>query len=413
MIYQELSLAPELSVEANILLGRELQHWGLVDRRATRARVSEALCELDHPELRPERRLRELGPGARQLVEIARALVSDARLIVLDEPTSSLGAHDVSRLFALIERLRARQVSVIYISHVLEELERIADRYTVLRDGRSVASGTMPGTPRAQIIAAMVGRELAEAFPRVEHQSGAPILELQALAGAHLPHDASLVLRRGEIFGIAGLMGAGRTELLRALFGLDLVARGTIAIAGVRDQGARPWVRWAQRVGFVSEQRKEEGLWLERSVIDNVTAASLDACTRWGFVDRSVQRALSDRQLAALRVRADAAASPVATLSGGNQQKVALARLLCCDAEVLLLDEPTRGIDVGSKAEIYRLIGELARAGKAVLLVSSYLPELFGVCDRIAVMCKGQLGAARPVSEWSEAEVMREATRAA
>jgi ribose transport system ATP-binding protein len=410
MIYQELSLAPDLSVLANVMLGSEIARYGVLQAAPMRARVRDALELLSHPEITPERRVAELGPGARQLVEVARALVGDAKLLVMDEPTSSLSHADTERLFAIIERLRARQVSIIYISHALEELQRVADRYTVLRDGISVASGALADTTRAQLIEAMVGRPLAELFPARRTAPGETLLELTDVAGRVLPRAASLTLRRGEILGIAGLVGAGRSELLRALFGLEPVARGEIKVAGLVDHGLPPWTRLARGMGLLSEQRKEEGLALELSVADNLTLPALDACSRWGVIDRAAQRALVMRFAERLRIRCDDAQRAVGTLSGGNQQKVALARLLLCDVELLLLDEPTRGVDVGSKTEIYRLLSELAEAGKAILLVSSYLPELFGVCDRLAVMQRGQLGAARRLQDWTQAEVMREAT---
>jgi ribose transport system ATP-binding protein len=410
MIYQELSLAPDLTVLANIMLGREQSRWGVLQQAAMRARVQDALALLSHPEIRPERRVAELGPGARQLVEVARALASDAKLLVMDEPTSSLSHADCERLFAIIERLRARQVSVIYISHALEELQRVADRFTVLRDGISVASGSLQQTTRAELIEAMVGRPLEEVFPERRNAPGEALLQLNEIAGRLLPHSVSLTLRRGEIFGIAGLVGSGRSELLRVLFGLDPVARGEIKLAGLVDRGQPPWTRLARGMGLLSEQRQEEGLALGLSVADNLTLPALDACSRWGVIDQPAKQAIVQRFIERLRIRCDDPQRAVGTLSGGNQQKVALARLLLCDVDVLLLDEPTRGVDVASKTEIYRLIGELAAAGKAVLLVSSYLPELLGMCDRLAVMQRGRLGPARPVSEWSQADVMHEAT---
>jgi len=413
VIYQELSLAPDLSVQDNVMLGREQHRAGFLQRSAMRARVLEALALLEHAGITPERKLAALGPGARQLVEVARALVSDAQLVIMDEPTSSLGQADVERLFAVIARLRARGVSVIYISHALEELARVADRYTVLRDGKHVKSGAMAGTTRGELIEAMVGRSLDEAFPKVPHQPGEVLLELDRLQGARLPREASLQLRRGEILGIAGLVGAGRSELLRALFGLDPIAGGTVKLSGNVDRGRPPWIRLAQRVGLLSEQRKEEGIALGLSVVDNLTLAGLGRSARSGWLDRRAQRAAAQQWISALAVRVRDPLAPIAALSGGNQQKVALARLLHCDADVLLLDEPTRGIDVGSKAEIYRLIGELAAQGKAVLLCSSYLPELLGVSDRIAVMHRGRLGAARDAASLSETALLQEATGAA
>jgi len=409
MIYQELSLAPHLSVEEDILLGIEPRRFGLLRRSQLRQRAHQVLELLQHAELTPARKVGALSPGARQLVEVARALATDARVVVMDEPTSALASHEVERLPEVVARLRTRGVSVIFISHVLEELERIADRYTVLRDGRSVATGSLAGTTRAQLVEAMVGRSLSEIFPRVEHSIGAPVLELRALAGRRLPHEASCVLRRGEIFGIAGLMGAGRSELLRALFGLEPIAAGEVRVAAASDRGHPPWIRRQQRIGLVSEQRKEEGVALALSVTENLTLPVLGRVSRAGLVRPRAQRALAQQHCDALGVRCADLSQPIAALSGGNQQKVALARLLACDAQILLLDEPTRGIDVGSKAEIYRRIGELARGGKAVLMVSSHLPELLGVCDTIAVMRRGRLGAARPVQAWTQAELMQEA----
>jgi ribose transport system ATP-binding protein len=410
MIHQELSLAPDLSVEANVMLGREPRRFGLIDRRALRAKVAEALALLGHPELAAERKLGALGPGARQLVEVARALASDARIVVMDEPTSSLSQQDSEQLFAVIARLRARGVSVIYISHALEELERVADRYTVLRDGKSVQSGVLRETTRAELIEAMVGRKLDQVFPKLAHTPGPVLLELDRIAGTRLPRSASLTLRRGEILGLAGLMGAGRSELLRALFGLEPIVRGEVKLGALVDRGQPPWLRLAQGVGLLSEKRKEEGLAPRMSVIDNLTLPRLAPCARFGLIDRRAQRAQAEHWIAALGVRCDDPAGAIERLSGGNQQRIALARLLRSELDVLLLDEPTRGIDVGSKVEIYRLIAELAAAGKAILLVSSYLPELLGVCDRLAVMHRGLLGAARPVSEWTEAALMHEAT---
>jgi ribose transport system ATP-binding protein len=412
VIYQELSLAPDLSVQANVMLGREDRRAGFLQRGRMRARVLEALALLDHGDITPERKLRELGPGARQLVEVARALCSEAQLVIMDEPTSSLGAADVERLFAVIARLRARGVSVIYISHALEELARIADRYTVLRDGKNAQSGAIAGTSRAQLIEAMVGRTLDEAFPRRAHETGEVLLELDRLAGRRLPRDGSLRLRRGEILGIAGLVGAGRSELLRALFGLEPIASGEVRIAGHVDRGRPPWRRLAQGVGLLSEQRKEEGVALGLSIVDNLTLAALERSARGPWLDRRAQRAAAQHWTEALAVRAGDLRRPIAELSGGNQQKVALARLLHCDADVLLLDEPTRGIDVGSKLEIYRLIAALAARGKAVLLCSSYLPELLHICDRIAVMHRGRLGPAREAAGLSETDLMQQATGA-
>ncbi len=412
MIYQELALAPHLSVEANVMLGQERVKLGLVNRRAHRRIVTEALELLEHPDIRPEARVDRLGVGAQQLVEVARALVSSARVIVFDEPTSSLSESDARRLFVIIDRLKGRGLGIIYISHFLEEVRRVAQTFTVLRDGRDVAAGELAGTDMKSIINQMVGRDLAELFPQVPHLPGEPILTLESLRAGKTALAASLILRRGEILGIAGLVGAGRTTLLRAVFGLAPVISGAIQIHHFKGGYAPPKTRIAQGVGFLSEDRKTEGLALSRSIEDNVTYSSLKRHARFGWLRLKERRAaVASLAELALHVSAIGPGQIVMGLSGGNQQKVALARLLHQQADVLLLDEPTRGIDVGSKAEIYRVIGELAAAGKAILVVSSYLPELFGICDRIAVMSRGSLCEARPTSEWTEHQVMEVATR--
>jgi ribose transport system ATP-binding protein len=410
MIYQELALAPHLDVETNIMLGLEETRWGLVCRRAHRRRVERALDLLQHPEIRPETPVARLSPGACQLVEVARALVADARVIVFDEPTSSLTRKDTEHLFNLIERLRNHGVSIIYISHFLEEVQRIADRYTVLRDGQSVAEGPVRGTPVEAIIAQMVGRSLQELYPRVPHDLGEPVLRVDKLAGRRLPVDASLTLRAGEILGIFGLVGAGRTEFLRTLFGLDAAAGGLVGLHGQMRKHWDPALRIDEGIGLLSEDRKREGLALTRSIADNLTYSWLKPYLRGWWLRLAQRRRAVAAWIERLQVRCRGPEQRVVELSGGNQQKVAIARLLHQQAQVLLLDEPTRGVDVGSKAEIYRLIGELAREGKGIIFVSSYLPELLGVCDTLAVMARGRLSPARPVTRWSSEQIMETAT---
>jgi ribose transport system ATP-binding protein len=411
MIYQELALAPHLTVEANIMLGQERVRAGLVRRRDHHKLVSEALALLEHPDIRPEARVGDLGVGPQQLVEVARALVSSARVIVFDEPTSSLSEHDAQRLFTIVERLRARGLAIIYISHFLEEARRVAQTFTVLRDGKAVADGKLAETELRSIIAAMVGRNLDELFPRVPHTPGDPVLEIDGLRVRKSAKTVGLTLRRGEILGIAGLIGAGRTTLVRSIFGLGQVVAGRVRVHQFTGGYASPKTRIDQGVGFASEDRKTEGLALSRSIEDNMTYSALNRHARWGWLRLRDRRAEVAHWISRLRIAATGPAQVTANLSGGNQQKVALARLLHQRADVLLLDEPTRGIDVGSKAEIYRLIGEQAAAGTSILVVSSYLPELLGICDRIAVMARGTLSEARPVSEWTEHEIMHVATQ--
>jgi ribose transport system ATP-binding protein len=412
MIYQELALAPHLSVMENILLGIEptrgaLLNWGEMRRRATAASL-----EVGLDQVAPDVQVRRLSIAQQQLVEIARAVALDCRVLVLDEPTSSLTARDIEKLFALIRRLTARNIAVVYISHFLEEVQEVSDRFTVLRDGETVGGGVTKGTSVEHIIELMVGREVSELYPRSLRTPGEVILEINALTGLRKPQSASLQLHRGEVLGISGLVGAGRTELMRVIFGLNKVVSGEIRV-GVYQGAATPQKRWAQRVGMVSEDRKTEGLAVGLSIADNVTLSRLDGLGPWRLVMPSRQRAACRPWIEKIPIKCTGPTQRVHDLSGGNQQKVAIARLLHADVDVLLLDEPTRGIDVGSKAQIYHLIDELAtgdpqhgRPGKAVLMISSYLPELLGVCDRIAVMCRSRLGETRNREAWDERQLM-------
>ena len=418
MIYQELSLAQHLTVMENILLGVEPTRGPLVDWHALRQQARAALAQVGRSDISPDRRVGTLSIADQQLVEIARSVAIGCRVLVLDEPTSSLTQHDIENLFALIRRLRNAGHAIIYISHFLEEVTAIADRFTVLRDGRCVGGGTVAEVPVEQMITMMVGRQVRDLYPRSPRQPGNVVLDLQDLAGITRPHAASLQLHRGEVLGIAGLVGAGRTELIRALFGLDPIRQGRIRVASYFGW-ASPASRWQQGVGMVSEDRKNEGLALSLSLADNVTLPRLKGLGPRGLVTPARQQDACRPWIKRLTIRCTSPAQRVVHLSGGNQQKVAIARLLHADVDILLLDEPTRGIDVGSKAQIYRLIDALAsadpatgRAAKAVLMVSSYLPELLGVCDRIAVMCRGRLGPARPVSAVDEHQIMLEATGA-
>ncbi len=406
MIYQELNLAPDLSVEENILLGEEPRKWGLIQRSVRRSMAEQALEQLDHVGVGLKTLVYQLSIAEQQLVEIARALIRQPRVLIMDEPTSSLTQVDVDRLFRVIERLKAQGVSIVYISHFLEECQRICDRFTVLRDGASVGTGDMKSTPLDDIIHMMVGREMKEIYPDLDHTPGEPVLELESLAGRKKPRSVSLTLRKGEIFGVAGLVGAGRTETLRACFGLDQVQGGVVRVAGKEHTHGSPRDRLRQGVGLLSENRKEEGLLLNQSIANNLTITRFDPFVRLGLLSQGKQLEVARDWIDKLGVRAAGPQQAIGELSGGNQQKVAIGRLLHHDAAVLLFDEPTRGIDVGSKAHIYRLVGELAAQGKAILFVSSYLPELLGVCDTIGVMCRGVMQEVRPKSEWSEHEIL-------
>ena len=409
MIYQELSMARHLSVMENILLGVEpttgpFMRWGQV-----RSRAAAAMKEVGREDIPLNTPAGQLSVADQQLVEIARAVANECRVLVFDEPTSSLTQADIRRLFDLIRRLKARGHAIIYISHFLEEVKEISDVFTVLRDGQSVGGGVTADIPAEQIITMMVGRQVADLYPRSVRKQGDVILSADHLAGISKPKSASFSLHRGEVVGIAGLVGAGRTELLRAMFGLDPIQNGEVRLA-TNVGPASPAARWDQGMGIVSEDRKSEGLALSLSIANNLTLSKLSGMGPAGLVLPARQNRIANGWIDKMRVKCNGPQQPIGALSGGNQQKVAIARLLHHDVDVLLLDEPTRGIDVGSKAQIYQLIDELALAGKAILIVSSYLPELMGVCDRIAVMCRGVLGPAKPVGEITEHQIMIEAT---
>jgi ribose transport system ATP-binding protein len=410
MIYQELTLAPHLTVAENIMLGREIGAAGWLDRRAMARKVREVLDLVRHPEISPDVPVGRLSVGAKQLVEIARALSNKSRILVMDEPTSSLSQEDSQRLFEIIRGLKGQDVSIVYISHFLEEVQRVADSYTVLRDGRSVGSGTMEGTSLEDLIQLMVGQKFTELFPRVDHAVGGAVLAVKDLKGTRMTAPVTLTLSKGEILGVAGLVGSGRTEMLRALFGLDEVEGGTLVVSGAGLAGRRPWTRIRRGLGLLSEDRQGEGLALSLSVADNMTLSDLAPYRRRGLLSPARQRRAVAGLVRELKIKAKGPGQRVGDLSGGNQQKVALARLLHQKASVLLLDEPTRGIDVVSKSQIYEWIGGLAREGKAVLFVSSYLPELLGICDRIVVFHRGLLVESRPTAEWTAEGLMAAAT---
>ena len=413
MIYQELNLAVHLTAQENILLGAESAKAGWIDRKRSRERARAALAQLGHESLELDRPAGAFSIATQQIIEIARALLTKPKVLIMDEPTSSLTPADTARLFETIARLRATGVSIIYISHFLEECRRIAERFTVLKDGETVGSGDMRSAELNHIVTLMTGREVKDLYPRTMHRLGEVVLDVKTIASAPRLHRASLQVRAGEIFGLAGLIGAGRTDLLRAVFALDQLRAGEVVIVGAPSRATTPRTRWAQGVGFLSENRKEEGLMLTQSVADNITLTKQEAFGRFGLLSERRQRAAAQRWIRDLRVKCQDPAQPINQLSGGNQQKIAIARLLEHPARIFLLDEPTRGIDVGSKAEIYELIGGLAKAGKTVVLVSSYLPELLGLCDTIGVMCRGEMAAIRPRAEWTEAEIMRVATGSA
>jgi ribose transport system ATP-binding protein len=390
MVYQEPCLAPHLTVGENILLGREPVRAGLVDFAALHRQAQEALDRLQCG-ISSRTRVSDLGIAGQQMVEIARALSQDVRFLIMDEPTAPLSESESKLLFDRLRALRAQGVGIAYISHRLEEVMALSDRVTVLRDGRRVASLRTAETNAAQLVRLMVGRELGEVYPAREGVRGEELLRVEGLRRPPALVDASFTLHRGEVVGLGGLMGAGRTELARALFGADRPTGGQVFVRGRPMPLASPQRSIAAGMAFLTEDRKRDGLALGLSVRANITLANLRPVMRGGFLDVGRERQVAAEYAQRVDVRAGSLEQPARSLSGGNQQKVVLAKWLLTQAQVFLFDEPTQGIDVGARAEVYGLINELARQGAGILLISSYLPELLALSDRILVMSRGRI----------------------
>jgi ABC-type sugar transport system ATPase subunit len=391
IIYQELVLCPHLSVAENVLMGHLPRRNGLaIDWPETQRRVAALLAQLG-VSLPLQRPVRRLSTAQQQLVEIAKALSRDSRILVLDEPSAALGQRDLEHLFDVITRLRMQGVAIVYISHRLEEVFAIADRVTVLKDGRLIGSWPIGEVTMPRLVRAMTGRELGVLSTPIDEEAGKVRLAVRGLGRSGAFHDVSLSVRAGEIVGIAGLVGSGRSELLRAIFGADQPDEGEIAVDGLAVRFHSPAQALRRGLGLLPEDRKTQGLLLNRSLRENIALASLRRYTRLGILRPEREEWVVRGLMEQLRIAARGPSQPVMTLSGGNQQKVVLARWLARQCGILLFDEPTRGVDVGAKEEIYRLIQALAAAGAAVLIVSSELKELFAICPRILVMREGRL----------------------
>ncbi len=415
MIYQEFTLVPQLNVPANISLGAEATHAGLIDSAAVNARARRVLDELGL-ELPFDVPVSRLSVGQQQLVEIAKALATSARIIVMDEPTAALSDREIERLFTIVRRLRASGAGIIYISHRMEELPQIADRVTVLRDGKVVETRAAKQFPAAEIIAAMVGRQLAAHFPELPPvPAEAPVrLEVRGLRRDGIVNDVSFTVRAGEIVGLAGLIGAGRTEILRAIAGADSAVEGEIRIDGRVLHTGRVGGAIDAGVAFITEDRKAQGLVLGMTVRENVTLAHLkDFVDRDALVDVARERAATVRLIEELQIKTPGTEQLARNLSGGTQQKVVLAKWLLGDARVFLFDEPTRGIDVGAKSEIYKLMVDLIARGAAIVMVSSDLPEMLGMSHRVLVVRGGRIAAEFSRAEATPNRVIAVATGAA
>jgi ribose transport system ATP-binding protein len=408
-IYQELDLVEDLRVYESVFLGHELRRGALLDRDAMKRETRALLERLEHADIPVNAHVRSLRPAAQQVVSIARALSHDARLLIMDEPSAILDDSEVETLFGVVRRLREQGVGVIYISHRLDEVRRIGDRVTVLSDGRTVATGLPADTPTDVLVEKMVGRKVEQLFPARPQSSGKPVLEVRDVSRAPEVKPTSFTVHAGEVLGIGGLVGAGRTELLRLVYGLDPRDTGTVTVDGKQLPSGRPGAAIAAGLGMAPEDRKSQGLLLDWSLTRNVTLADLGRFAPRAWLDRRGERRAAAEQLAALNTVPADPDRIVRELSGGNQQKVVLARWLLRDCRVLLFDEPTRGVDVGAKSEIYRVIADLAARGVAVVVVSSELPELLGLCSRILVMREGEIVTEADGTSATEFELLRHA----
>ncbi len=420
IIFQELSLVKELSVGENIFLGREPARFGIINWNELYHRATKLLKELNLP-LDPRTPVGNLGIGQQQLVEIAKALSQNAQILVLDEPTAALTESEVGILFGILKDLKSRGVGMIYISHKLDEVFTLSDRITVLRDGKTVGTHPTPELNKNKVIAAMVGREVENIFPVVKHQHGETILEVKNLSandpnisGKKLVDDINFSIKKGEVLGIAGLMGAGRSELLMSIFGAQLERTGgEFFVEGKKVSIASPSDAIRHGIGFVTEDRKRYGLLLDQTILNNLTLAGLKRIGGKFLTNRGKETAAAaaaDGPMQSLRIKANSVMTVTGTLSGGNQQKVVLGKWLLTKPKILFLDEPTRGIDVGAKQEIYAQINKLAESGLAIVLVSSELPEVLGLSDRVIVLHEGKMTGEFTRAEATPEKVMAAAT---
>ena len=408
MVHQELAFCPNLTVEENLCLGdlpRGALGW--VNRRELRRRARTLLAEIG-ADIDPAAIIGTLSTGREQLVQIAAAVGTGARVIVMDEPTSSLSLGETRELFRLVRALKARGITLIYVSHRLEEIFELCDAVTVLRDGRHVATEPIAATNPHRIVTQMIGRELLiRELAHLQRPPGAERLQVENLSSPGKFRGINFSVRAGEIVGLAGLVGAGRSEVAQAIFGLDPLATGSVKMHGRAIQLGSIRAALDTKFGLVPEDRKRQGLVLTMNCRENTSLAALPLLTKLGWVRRRAERDLANRFAQRLRVKTPTMETPIASLSGGNQQKIALAKWIARDCDVLVVDEPTRGIDVGAKAEIYQLLDELACEGQALLVISSELPELLGLCSRILVMREGRLAGEVPRAQFSEAALMR------
>ena len=414
VVYQELSLLREVSVEENLLMGHLPATGGIVNRRELRARAMKMLERVGLNRVNPAMLISDLPVATRQMVEIAKVLGANARIVIFDEPTTALSEEDAQHLLQLINRLKMEEgVAVLYVTHRLEEIFEIGDRITVLRDGQFITTAPTSEFTHDSLIRSMVGRQIEALYPkREEKQFGKTVLSVQGLRLQGSPHAINLEVRAGEIVGLGGLVGAGRTETVRAIFGADPLGAGKVLVDGKPLRSGSPAEAVKAGLGLLTEDRKELGILAELSIRENVTIADLSEVTRAGVISRKQEVSLVTRLVPRLRLKYHSTEQTISSLSGGNQQKVLLSRWLATRAKVLLLDEPTKGVDVGAKADIYTIIGDLAARGLGIVVVSSYLPELLGICDRVIVLHDFGVTGELSIEEATEEEVLRLASSA-
>jgi ribose transport system ATP-binding protein len=390
IVYQELALVPLLSVEENVYLGREPSFMGFINKKTLYSNISSLLKEI-HLNIDQKVRVNSFGIAICQMIEIAKALSSNADILIMDEPTSALNGNEVEELFSLIRRLKANGVSIIYISHRLEEVKKIGDRITILRDGKYITTIDVKEAAIEKLIRLITGRDLKQKFPSRSHKYGSEKLKIESLSRGKVLDNINFSVKAGEVLGIAGLVGSGRTELARTIFGIDQKNKGKIYIEGEEVKIDNPYDAVKLGIGFIPEDRKEQGLILNMSIESNVILPSIDKFIKGGLIDKRKQSNIALQYVSLLNIKISSIIQMVRMLSGGNQQKVVIAKWLCAETRILIFDEPTRGIDVGAKVEVYKIINQLVEEGKAIIIISSELPEILGISDRILVMHQGKI----------------------
>jgi len=410
VIYQELALVSQMTVAENIFLGREpRKYFGIVDKKRLKIEAKKLLKQLGF-EVDMDMEVGEMTVAYQQMVEIAKALSKNADLIIMDEPSAILAGHELDQLFLIIESLKKRGVTIIYISHRLEEVFRIANEVTILKDGQLVGTKPIKDLSRGELVKMMVGRTLEEVFPVSFNQLGNPVLQVEEISTKTILNKVSFNLREGEILGVAGMVGSGRTELAHAIFGADPLTSGTIKIKGQDVVFKNPADAIRSKISLVPEDRKYHGLFTELSILNNITLPILSKISRWGFTDKKQENEIVERERQIHSIDMTSGNQEVQYLSGGNQQKVVLSKSLQTIPEVIIMDEPTRGVDVGAKFEIYQLIRQLNKDGIAILMISSELPEILGLSDRILVMREGKIVAELTPNETTEEMIIEFAT---